>query len=506
MASQGSLASRLRRLPGLPSLARAFGLRPDEYGLPYFDHIISAYINTEYDAADPRARAIVDFIESVRRKRLQQPQSLALSDVFSVERAILRLQNLDSLRARAWELREQYRRVFGEDTFAVYERSAHDPSRATAEQLRTDLLQLLDAFHWRYTFGPIREQALEGVTRGLLGVMLLFSLPALAALGVDYWRWGRSNQTVSLIPLVLFAGATGAALSLQNRLQQVPTTGDSIINLFSLKHARVSLWLSPITGALFALLAYLLFISGLVQGELFPKIRIAQTTAQLATAPLHYDRSFGSYLYSMSPTDSLNFAKLLIFCFIAGFAERLIPDALDRLVVKNVNNLTSRVLTADSLKGMLTGVVATVAQDKAVAEAEETKKRKESEERAAQEKATAEQEATRKKVEIETRAAEAKTNVEDPEKEEIDKQAAADKAAAETEATQKKKEADLKAAASKAAAETEATQKKKAADDRALEVPMEQPLAQPTNPPLEPQKAPDEAGQTSPSPQKPKDP
>jgi hypothetical protein len=378
MAIQGFLASLFGRLTGSPSLARRQGVHADEYGAPYLDHLLSVYRNTEYDADDPRAKAIAAIIDGVRTKREQEPETLTLSDVFAVERAILRLQGIDNLRARAWDLREQYRTVFGEDMLAVYQRSAHDPTLATPDQLRCDLLRLLDAFHWKYTFGPIRESALNAIYLRLLRVMLFFLLLALFAIGVDYLYWGETNQTVSLIPLVLFAGAAGASISLQNRLQRVPTTGDSIINLFALKHGCASLSLTPIMGALFALVAYLLFISGLVKGELFPKIRIAESTGQ----PHDY-RSFGSYLSSMCPIDSLNFAKLLIFCFIAGFAERLIPDVLDRLVATNVDSLTSRMLTADSLKEMVTGLVATASRDKAAAESEETKKRKESEARAA---------------------------------------------------------------------------------------------------------------------------
>lgn len=499
MTSRESLASGFRRLIRSSSIALTGGIRPDEYGLPYFDHIISTYLNTEYDRADPISQKIVSFVESVRTKRLSEPQSLTLSDVFSVERATLRLQNLDSLRARAWELREQYRTVFGEDMMAVYQRSAHDPSLATVDQLRSDLLRLLDAFHWRYTFGPIREQALNDVSQRLIWLMGFFLIFVVLAVGIDFMRWGTSNQTVSLVPLVMFAGAAGASISLQNRLQRIPTTGDSIINLFALKHGQTSLFLNPIMGALFALFAYLLFVSGFVTGDIFPKVRISEVTGN----PRDY-HSFGSYLYSMAPIDSRNFAKLLIFCFIAGFAERLIPDALDRLVEKKANSLTGQMLTSDSLKDVLSGLVAKTSEDKAAAETEETKKRKASEETAAREKANAEQEATRKKAAIEINAAEAKTNLDEQAKEEVEKQAAADKAAAETEATRKKEEADLRAAALNADAASKATQKKKDAEERGLAGPTDPTHVDPDTPPLEPQKSPNPVKPTSPPQEEPK--
>jgi len=41
------------------------------------------------------------------------------------------------------------------------------------------------------------------------------------------------------------------------------------------------------------------------------------------------------FLTSTGPADGISYALLIIWSFIAGFAERLVPDTLNRLVTKN---------------------------------------------------------------------------------------------------------------------------------------------------------------------------
>jgi uncharacterized membrane protein len=61
-----------------------------------------------------------------------------------------------------------------------------------------------------------------------------------------------------------------------------------------------------------------------------PNPTLATTTIQSA------DRSNGTFishlmLFLFGPADTIEYAKILVYAFLAGFAERLVPDTLDRL-------------------------------------------------------------------------------------------------------------------------------------------------------------------------------
>jgi len=42
-----------------------------------------------------------------------------------------------------------------------------------------------------------------------------------------------------------------------------------------------------------------------------------------------------TFLKETGPVDGVAYALLIVWSFIAGFAERLVPDTLNRLVAKN---------------------------------------------------------------------------------------------------------------------------------------------------------------------------
>jgi len=88
-----------------------------------------------------------------------------------------------------------------------------------------------------------------------------------------------------------------------------------------------SFYFAPVGGAIGALVLFCLFASDLIKGDLFPSI----TTALTSDAAKNNPHSFFAFLNSAGPENGVQTAKLLVWSFIAGFSERLVPTALDQL-------------------------------------------------------------------------------------------------------------------------------------------------------------------------------
>src|SRR5215813_5537083 len=115
-----------------------------EYGLSYFNELLSEYRTLSMKNADPEAKATAEAI--------LQKESLTWGDIYSFETIILKLQPIEQVRRRAWALREKYRAMVGEQAYEVYLKSnPPDPSTAPEGELRADLAQLLNSCHWQYT-------------------------------------------------------------------------------------------------------------------------------------------------------------------------------------------------------------------------------------------------------------------------------------------------------------------------------------------------------------------
>jgi hypothetical protein len=150
------------------------------------------------------------------------------------------------------------------------------------------------------------------------------------------------------------------------RIQSVPTEGDALFNVAAITNGWRGLSLSPLYGGIFATLLFIMFAAGILQGSIFPKIETAagsqilvdvQETANTtqageansqpsppvnpaATSTPSDTQKTGvlqlqDFLTKTGPKEGASFALLMIWSFIAGFAERFVPDTINRLVAKN---------------------------------------------------------------------------------------------------------------------------------------------------------------------------
>jgi hypothetical protein len=131
--------------------------------------------------------------------------------------------------------------------------------------------------------------------------------------------------TTPTILIVLFMGILGGFVSTQLRLQDSPSNGEPFENLAKLDHGWLSVLISPISGAIFAVILYMLFAGSFLKGSLFPEIA---TPMENVTDGL----GFGVFANLTGPATGVEYAKLVVWSFIAGFAERFVPDALSRVI------------------------------------------------------------------------------------------------------------------------------------------------------------------------------
>jgi len=372
-----------------------------------FDHLYSEYLLLEA-GVEPADTTLVREIHSRREET-----RLTWADVYTFELILSRYWPPESVRQKVLSLRSKYLKIAGQKAYDTYfasklsdpEAKPPDPKDPTydgyVELLRSDARYLLDQLYLLYAAVPARE----GLSKWLT-IWTAVPLLSLLAFFVVLFIIGESSGRRILLPIsvVFLAGATGGFISMLQRLKAVSTEGDPVYNLSTFWHGAYSLFLSPLTGAVFAVLLYLLFTGNVLQGRFFPSINNptacalptpaptaspspkaspvpsptppanASPTASPATTPASVptvspeasialarsaspqptispsptasaspspaakaattspSESFNDFLKGSGPCDAKDYALLIIWCFIAGFAERFVPDTLTRLV------------------------------------------------------------------------------------------------------------------------------------------------------------------------------
>lgn len=381
-----------------------------DYALLFFDHLYSEYLALKSKIKDPQA---VTLLDSLHDKRVNC--ELTWSDIYTFDLALVDERPLENLVRKAFDARSKYRSIAGQKEYDEYLASkppdltailikpgalkteneevitsppnilsppAETPAEpgvvGTAELeivqriLRADIRYLLSKFYLYYAMLPMREGVREQLTNRAVK-MTLFILVAITLLavislgGLNYFLSGGNFDAVFgltgvfgiTVGSVALAGIVGGCVSMLQRIQSAPTEGDALFNLAALTNGWRGVSLSPLYGAIFASLLFVLFAAGILEGSVFPKIETVGSektqpavTTPATTTPANAEAAAPTvtptpnatqrvgvlqvkdFLKETGPKDGVSFALLMIWSFIAGFAERLVPDTLNRLVAK----------------------------------------------------------------------------------------------------------------------------------------------------------------------------
>lgn len=284
-----------------------------DFGSAYFDHVLAEYDSLSKGKITHPPKPIQEII----RCHAQNPDHLTWRDLYLLEKHVLTLQPPEVLKARAPVLESSYREIRGESAYDLYLQSRRLEKEATSfTGLRAKLGRLLDALHWVYSMVPQRERMRSDIVRQSgkwLMICFMLLLPFVVIFGLN------GQTLIATVALVAFMGSLGGFLSLQRRIQNIPTERDPLLTMLELENGRFTVSLAPLTGAIFAVVLFLMFLGGLIEGTLFP------------TNLAFPDWKLGDPIVAAS---LVPFGKLLLWSFIAGFAERFVPDTLDNLVLK----------------------------------------------------------------------------------------------------------------------------------------------------------------------------
>jgi len=384
-----------------------------EYGLLFFEHLQAEYAAQASEVRDEEKKRLEEIVAN------KKDGSLTWGEVYTFDLIIVRTLQGDKLRSKIRALRSLYRNVAGQKDYDTYMASKPpDPSAPGTpdEELKHDCLFLLDQFYLEYSMTSAKESMRDHLLKLAAFIAVLTIAVGASITFINNKGWWGLGKGVTTLSVVIFAGVVGALVSMQQRIQASPCDGDSLHNFAMLTHGKFGIFLSPISGGIFAALLYLMFASGLLKGTFFPQISTLNvpcpapsisatpapappTTANAGTAPNAgtaaapsnkganagtaaappdkaanaattpdkaaatppgsapdqrqqqppvqeqdaQQRQTGQSLIALlheflsetGPCGGNNYALLVIWAFIAGFAERLVPDALNRLIAKS---------------------------------------------------------------------------------------------------------------------------------------------------------------------------
>jgi len=310
----------------------------DDEALTYFNNLSGEYRSMSKAGID---QSKIDICLEILKKN--KDDCLNWEDIFTFEHILTQIKGKDSdkLTQVVKNLRSRYLHVVGQHGYDTYMASKpmdlSDAFNKNTDKLLAEAEFLLGEIHLRYALASEREDARRDISKRVMWFMYAVIMIFVCFFALSIMTKYKNNdlaiaqlsavikvipQGIAILALVFLVGAMGGLVSILQRFQSITDEGDPLYTVFQLKHGGISIKSSAIGGAISAVILYLVIAGGLLEGALFPKIALSDDNSTRES--LEY------FLTKMIPLRAQDYAKLVVWSFIAGFAERFVPDTLSR--------------------------------------------------------------------------------------------------------------------------------------------------------------------------------
>ncbi|MDD2659689.1 MAG: hypothetical protein PHY54_08425 [Methylococcales bacterium] len=121
--------------------------------------------------------------------------------------------------------------------------------------------------------------------------------------------------------LIFVSGTVGGAVNSFRRIQNLSMVKTEKPDVMTERLVIIQIYLSPFVGGVFAFVLYTIFMAGFVQGSLFPVF---------ASGKEEY-KTFSEFASMTIPATNADVAKAIVWAFIAGFSEGLVPNFINKI-------------------------------------------------------------------------------------------------------------------------------------------------------------------------------